>query len=202
MVRTKQTARKSTNLLRRDLGNDRKSDSLRVCLQHLQFARKSTAKPSKTSVKKPFARKSCTTVGMYASDRKVTQKISNENDVKPPGHRRKPGDKILNQIRHYQNTTQLLLQRLPFQRLVREICQGLKVDVRFQVASLEAIQVIFFSKFWFLVFCCSLSLAKNWQVAAEHFLTETFENSNLLAIHAKRVTIMPKDMELARRLIR
>lgn len=213
MVRTKQTARKSTNTklnisqsLKRDLGNDRKSDStLRVCLQSLQFARKSTAKPSRTSVKKQFARKSCstcTTVGTNVSDRKVPHKVSNKDDVKPPGHRHKPGAKILREIRHYQNTTQLLLQRLPFQRLVRDICHGMKVDVRFQVDSLEAFQVFFFSKFYRVFYFC-LSLVNNPpKVAAENFLTEVFEDTNLCAIHAKRVTIMPKDVQLAQRLNR
>jgi histone H3 len=74
----------------------------------------------------------------------------------------------------------MLIRRLPFQRLVREIaqlCGGEAADMRWRVSALEAIQ-------W----------------AAEDYLIGIFEDSNLAAIHAKRVTIMPKDMQLARRL--
>lgn len=76
-------------------------------------------------------------------------------------------------------STELLLRKLPFQRLVREIAQDIKStgEIRFQSSALSALQE-----------------------AAEAYLIGLFEDTNLCAIHAKRVTIMPKDMQLARRI--
>jgi histone H3 len=72
----------------------------------------------------------------------------------------------------------MLIRKLPFQRLVREVAQDLGGEnTRFQAASIAALQE-----------------------AAEGYLVELFEDTNLCAIHAKRVTIMPKDMQLARRI--
>nr|XP_054327025.1 histone H3.3A-like [Pongo pygmaeus] len=78
--------------------------------------------------------------------------------VKKP-HRYRPGTVALREIRHYQKSTELLIRKLPFQRLVREIAQDFKTDLRFQSAAID---------------------------------------TNLCAIHATRVTIMPKDIQLAR----
>lgn len=96
--------------------------------------------------------------------------------IKRP-HRFRPGTVALREIRRYQKSTDLLLKRLPFQRLVREIAQQMRNDLRFQATALIAIQE-----------------------ASESFLTNLFEDTNLCAIHAKRVTITPKDLQLARRL--
>ncbi|KAG8251266.1 histone H3.2 [Homalodisca vitripennis] len=91
--------------------------------------------------------------------------------VKKP-HRYRPGTVALREIRRYQKSTELLIRKLPFQRLVREIAQDFKTDLRFQ-SSAEA---------------------------SEAYLVGLFEDTNLCAIHAKRVTIMPKDIQLARRI--
>ena len=91
--------------------------------------------------------------------------------------RYKPGTLALREIRKYQKSTELLIRRLPFQRLVREIAQDFKTDVRFQSLALDALQE-----------------------ACEAYLVGLFEDSNLCAIHAKRVTLMPKDIKLARRI--
>ncbi|KAE9452537.1 hypothetical protein C3L33_15559, partial [Rhododendron williamsianum] len=80
-------------------------------------------------------------------------------------------------IRKYQKSTELLIRKLPFQRLVREIAQDFKTDLRFQSSAVAALQE-----------------------AAEAYLVGLFEDTNLCAIHAKRVTIMPKDIQLARRI--
>ena len=77
--------------------------------------------------------------------------------------------------RKYQKSTELLIRKLPFQRLVREIAQDFKTDLRFQGSAVLALQE-----------------------AAEAYLVGLFEDTNLCAIHAKRVTIMPKDIQLAR----
>ncbi|KAI9259307.1 hypothetical protein BY458DRAFT_534977 [Sporodiniella umbellata] len=96
--------------------------------------------------------------------------------VKKP-HRYKPGTVALREIRRYQKSTELLIRKLPFQRLVREIAQDFKTDLRFQSSAIGALQE-----------------------ASEAYLVSLFEDTNLAAIHAKRVTIQPKDIQLARRL--
>ena len=83
----------------------------------------------------------------------------------------------LQEIRHYQKGSVLLIRKLPFQRVVREIAADLRTDIRFQSSALLALQE-----------------------AAEAYLVRLFEDTNLCAIHAKRVTIMPKDILLARRI--
>jgi len=93
---------------------------------------------------------------------------------------RLPGVVALKEIRRYQKSTELLLRRLPFARLVREIAEGYSRQdgpLRWQDKALEALQE-----------------------AAESYLIHLFEDANLCAIHAKRVTIMPKDIQLSRRI--
>jgi histone H3 len=96
--------------------------------------------------------------------------------VKKP-HRYRPGTVALREIRKFQKGTELLIKKLPFQRLVREIAQDFKTDLRFQSAAINALQE-----------------------ASEAYLVGLFEAANICAIHAKRVTIMPKDVQLARRI--
>nr|GEY42488.1 histone H3.2 [Tanacetum cinerariifolium] len=96
--------------------------------------------------------------------------------VKKP-HRFRPGTVALREIRKYQKSTELLIRKLPFQRLMREIAQDFKTDLRFQSSAVFALQE-----------------------ASEAYLVGVFEDTNICAIHAKRVTIMPKDMQLARRI--
>nr|VDC88884.1 unnamed protein product [Brassica rapa] len=127
-----------------------------------QTARKSTGgKAPRKQLATKAARKSAPTTG----------------GVKKP-HRYRPGTVALREIRKYQKSTELLIRKLPFQRLVREIAQDFKVtDLRFQSHAVLALQE-----------------------AAEAYLVGLFEDTNLCAIHAKRVTIMPKDIQLARRI--
>jgi histone H3 len=115
--------------------------------------------------------------------------------VKKP-HRYRPGTVALREIRKYQKSTELLIRKLPFQRLVREIAQDFKTDLRFQSSAI--LYVIYFLKFnliYLLSFYCSAL-----QESAEAYLVGLFEDTNLCCIHAKRVTIMPKDIQLARRI--
>ena len=95
----------------------------------------------------------------------------------PRKRRYRPGTIALKEIRRYQKSTELLIRKLPFQRLVREVAQDYKTDLRFQGSAVLALQE-----------------------AAEAYLVGLFEDTNLCAIHAKRVTIMPKDIQLARRI--
>jgi histone H3 len=92
-------------------------------------------------------------------------------------HRYRPGTVALREIRRYQKSTELLIRKLPFQRLVREIAQEYRSDLRFQHTAVLALQE-----------------------AAESYLVGLFEDTNQCAIHAKRVTIQPKDIALARRI--
>lgn len=96
--------------------------------------------------------------------------------VKKP-HRFRPGTVALREIRRYQKSVDLLIRKAPFARLVREIAQDFKHDLRFQATAILALQE-----------------------AVEAYVVGLFEDTNLSAIHAKRVTVMPKDMQLARRI--
>eukprot|EP00729_Bicosta_minor_P030826 gene30826-5810_t len=96
-----------------------------------------------------------------------------------PKKRRKyrPGTVALREIRAYQKGTELLIRKLPFQRLVREIAHDFNTELRFQSSAVNALQE-----------------------ASEAYLVGLFEDTNLCAIHAKRVTIMVKDILLALRI--
>jgi histone H3 len=96
--------------------------------------------------------------------------------VKKP-ERYRPGAAALRDIRKYQKSTEVLIKKLPFQRLVREIATDFKTGLRFQGSAIAALQE-----------------------AAEAYLVKVFDDSNQCALHAKRVTVMPKDMQLARRI--
>ena len=107
--------------------------------------------------------------------KKTPAAAGNQGGKKP--HRYRPGTVALREIRRYQKSTELLIRKLPFQRLVREIAQDFKTELRFQSSAIMALQE-----------------------ASEYYLVGLFEDTNLFAIHAKRVTIMPKDIQLARRI--
>ena len=96
--------------------------------------------------------------------------------IKKP-HRWRPGTAALREIRRYQKSTELLIRKLPFQRLVKEVTQDMGREVRFQSHAIMALQE-----------------------ASEAYLVSLFEDTNLCALHAKRVTIFPKDIQLARRI--
>ena len=93
--------------------------------------------------------------------------------VKP--HRYSAGTAALRDIHHFQKSTALLIHKLPFQRLVREIAQDYKTDLQFQSVAIMCLQE-----------------------AAKGYLVSLFEDTNLHVIHAKQVTIMPRDIQLAR----
>ena len=87
-----------------------------------------------------------------------------------------PGTVALWEIRQFQKSTKLLIRKLPFSWLVHEIAQEMgKTDLHFQGSAIICLQE-----------------------AAEAFLVGLMEDANLCAIHVKQVTIMPKDIQLAR----
>lgn len=97
--------------------------------------------------------------------------------VKKP-QRFRPGTVALREIRRFQKSVDLLIPKLPFQRLVREIMQKQgSANLRIQSSAVGALQE-----------------------ASEAFLTSVFEDTQLCALHAKRSTIMVKDMKLALRI--
>ncbi|KAF5390704.1 hypothetical protein D9757_002706 [Collybiopsis confluens] len=107
-----------------------------------------------------------------------------DDEPQKKGRRYRPGTVALREIRKYQKSTDLLLRKLPFSRLVREIAQDMTTttngeiyELRWQTSALQALQE-----------------------ATEAFLVHLFEDANLCALHAKRVTIMQRDIQLARRI--
>ncbi|KAI9552334.1 hypothetical protein GHT06_022699 [Daphnia sinensis] len=126
-------------------------------------------------INKITARKSTT--------RQSRTRTSNERPTQTQQHGRglrrlyRPGAVAIRNIRRYQNSTRLLIPKLPFQRLVRDIAREFKLNLAFQSAALGALHE-----------------------ASEAFLVGLFEDTNLCATHAHRVTIMPRDIQLARRI--
>lgn len=103
----------------------------------------------------------------------------NEEGNTPSGkssRRLKPGVKALREIRKLQKSTHTLIPRLPMSRIIREIAHNHNNELRFRPEAIECIHQ-----------------------ATETYLTALFEDTNLLAIHARRVTIRPEDMKLAMR---
>ena len=127
---------------------------------------------------KQTARKS---TGGKAPRKQVATKAARKHAPNSGGvkkaRRYRPGTVALRQIRRYQRSTDLLIRKLPFQHLVCEIAQEIKTDLRFQSTAVLALQE-----------------------SAEAYLVALFEDTNLCAIHARHITIMPKDIQLARRI--
>ncbi|TAQ84146.1 hypothetical protein B7494_g7524 [Chlorociboria aeruginascens] len=145
----------------------------------------STPASSKKARGRPAGGKS---IGYTSAEMKGGRKRASTASAVQPGdplpqkkkRRYKPGTVALKEIRRYQASTDLLLLKLPFSRLVREIALTLRPagdGMRWQSQAIQALQE-----------------------ASEAFLVHLFEDTNLCAIHAKRVTIMQKDIQLARRI--
>lgn len=118
------------------------------------------------------------TTGGKAPRKQIATKAARKTSLPTPQTaskrtRYKPGTVALKEIRRYQNSTDLLIRKLPFQRFVRSIAQQYKADVRFQGPALA---------------CLHESL--------EAYLTGVFEDANACAVHARRVTILKRDLSL------
>ena len=149
--------------------------------------RTGSMKAIQEEVRKTLARKKAEERAAQAAK---AAKAAKKSGVKVPKggvkklHRYRPGTVALKEIRRYQKSTELLIWKLPFQRLAREIASNSDVirsplcgKIRFQSLAIKALQE-----------------------ASEAYLVGLFEDTNLCAIHVKRVTIMPKDIQLARRI--
>jgi histone H3/H4 len=174
MARTKQTARqaaggKTVSTARQSAGGKTVSDKTVRYTQARSPGRRVNSSPERHERK-----------GKLSSGKSYppTAKVSGGSDDERPkkkAHRFRPGTVALREIRRYQKSTELLIRKLPFQRLVREIAQDYKSDLRFQSLAIAALQE-----------------------ACEYYLVGLFEDTNLACIHAKRVTIMPKDIQLGK----
>jgi len=109
--------------------------------------------------------------------RKLGQKAARVPKKPVIKRRYRPGTVALRDIRKFQKSTELLIPKLPFQRLVREVAQNWTNSPRFTASAVSALHE-----------------------ASEAFIIEMFQDANLCAVHAKRVTVMPKDIRLARRI--
>jgi histone H3 len=139
---------------------------------------------TKADVARLQTRKQWATKGAFKSEPGLGDKkafAQQHRDNSQQGQRRKykarSGTVALREIRRYQKSTDLLIRKLPFQRLIREIAQDFKNDLRFQGSAILALQE-----------------------ACEAYLVGLFEDTNICALHAKRVTIMPKDMQLSKKI--
>eukprot|EP00758_Cryptobia_borreli_P012732 Tbor_TRINITY_DN5770_c0_g1::TRINITY_DN5770_c0_g1_i1::g.19709::m.19709/K11253/H3; histone H3 len=110
------------------------------------------------------------------SSKKGAKKAAGSSGVKRV-HRWRPGTVALREVRKFQKSTELLIRKAPFQRLVRELATTQKEGLRFQSSAVLAIQE-----------------------ATESYMVSLLSDTNLCAIHGRRVTIMPRDIKLARRL--
>lgn len=110
------------------------------------------------------------------SAKKPEKTAPTNSGVKKP-HRWRPGTVAIREIKRYQKSVKLLIRKAPFHRFVRELGAQFKHDLRFQPQALEAIQE-----------------------AAEAYMVGVFEDANLCVLHAKRSTILPKDLHLAMRI--
>ena len=135
---------------------------------------KTTARKSTAGIKKP--RKEIINA-KTAKKTAMDQKRKFEGSGVKKSSRYRPGTIALREIRKFQRSTDLLIRKLPFQKLVKEIAHSQMPDARFQASSLMALQE-----------------------ACEAYLVSLFEDTNQCAIHARRVTIMVRDMQLARRI--
>ena len=112
--------------------------------------------------------------------KKIRVSVPPKGGIRKP-RRFRPGTVALREIRKYQKSTDLLIRKIPFQRLVREVCRGftktLGYDLRFQSTALLALQE-----------------------GAESYLVNMFSQCNDICLHSKRVTLQVKDIQLWKRL--
>ena len=177
MARTKQTARAST----------RAGKAYRVANPLPTKANRQSNDMSDMSEKKEAVKpriKFTLGKGEHPEKEPRNQKPKITHDPKKKPHRYRAGTVALREIRRYQHGTELLIRKAPFSRLVREITidiqSGLENERGVNRWTSEAIGAL--------------------QEASEAYITSLFEDTNLLTIHSKRVTVMPKDMILVRRI--
>ena len=111
----------------------------------------------------------------YPSREHAPEKHATKNNRRKIPQKSNQCINALREIKKHQETTDLLIKGLPFQRLVRSTAMKYNTEMRFQRAAIEALQE-----------------------GSEALLVKLFELTNILASHAKRITILKKDVELAK----
>ena len=129
---------------------------------------------TKQTARRSTGGKAPRSLALAAARRATKAKAGGKAAVK---RRYRPGTVALRDIRKFQRSGELLISKLPFQRLVREIAQDYTNVPRFRASAVLALQE-----------------------AAEAYLVGLFQDAQLCAIHGKRVTVMSKDIQLARRI--
>ncbi|CAD8067883.1 unnamed protein product [Paramecium sonneborni] len=112
-----------------------------------------------------------------AISKKSIAKKGEEQMKSKKSKRYRPGTIALKEIRKYQDSSNLLIRKLPFQRLVRELAGFSEKEMRFQSSAILALQE-----------------------ATEAFIVNMLEDSVICAHHARRITVMQRDINLARRI--
>ncbi|KAH9589211.1 Histone H2A/H2B/H3 [Trypanosoma melophagium] len=151
-------------------------------------AKKTAVMPTHASTDRlPKPRKNLASRKIHTEGRIVAKKEShansslqhnnNNNNTAKKRHRWRPGTVVLREVRRYQNSTDFLIARAPFRRLVREVVSNLKDSFRMSSTCVEALQE-----------------------STELYVTSVLTDANLCTLHANRVTVYPKDIQLALRL--
>ena len=138
---------------------------------------KSVAKASSKAASRPASKASSKAPASKAGTKKHTKKSAAAPAGTKKAHRFRPGTVALREIKRYQRSDELIFPILAFDRLVREIAQDYKTDLRFGKGAFAAIHLF-----------------------TEYYIVDLLMDTQLSSIHAKRVTIMPKDIQLARRI--
>ncbi|RNF24443.1 histone H3 variant [Trypanosoma conorhini] len=131
---------------------------------------------SNTDSRLPKPRKNLASRKIHTEGRIVAKKESTSAGTKKK-HRWRPGTVVMREVRRYQNTTEFLIAKAPFRRLVREIVSNLKESLRMSATCVEALQE-----------------------STELYVTSVLADANLCTLHANRVTVYPKDIQLALKL--
>lgn len=129
---------------------------------------------------KQSSRASIASGGSKVATQIKTKKATTKTSLEPQTKKRRQfrsGTVALREIRKYQKSTDLLMRKLPFERVVREVIRGHNATLRIQADALKALQE-----------------------AAEDRLVGIFEDANLCTIHANKITLSPKDIKLATRM--
>ncbi len=143
----------------------------------------SSTRSKHTARKTPMRAKSKRTItkkvpkknGASKKRRRREPDLSSPSPLPKKKRRRRAGTIALREIRIQQKSIECAIPRAPFSRVVREVSMDYKPDLRWQKSALNCLQL-----------------------ATEQFLIDTLQDANLLAIHAKRVTLQKKDMDLIR----
>lgn len=180
-MRVKQTARKSTTggvAARLSVPVKEEPHSSGSSSDDSSSERGNSSRGSSFSVKPDPLKKRLTQL-LDTKRKSLTPRDKNSVKIRP---RFRPGELVLSEIKRLQNSHDLQIPRAAFHRVVREVTQDIMSNredqrVLYQAAALQALQE-----------------------AAESYLTRLFEDSYMLTLHAKRVTLFPQDIQLCRRL--